>query len=272
MTQPETPRKRTQELTGKVALVTGGSRGIGLACATELGALGADVVITGTSQETLDGGLRALKDAGLGQLSGHLVDVRDQQSIDAMFDSVLADHGKVDVLVNNAGVGGGGWTHQLPYEVWERLIDINLNGAFRTTRTWLLRSGARDRGWGRVINIASTGGKQGVQLAVAYTASKHGVVGLSKSLAIELAPHGITVNAVCPGFTETDLSRGSRERYAAAWDTTPEEVLERQNKRIPLGRHVQPHEVARMVGFLAVPQAEAITGQAINVCGGLGLY
>ncbi|HEY0640403.1 MAG TPA: SDR family oxidoreductase [Pseudonocardiaceae bacterium] len=259
-------------LEGKVALITGGSRGIGLAGATRLGELGATVVITGTSQDTVDGGLRALKDAGLPRISGHRLEVRDQDSVEALFDAVLADHGRVDVLLNNAGVGGGGWTHEIPYETWERLIDINLNGVFRVTRTWLLRGGARDRGWGRVINIASTGGKQGVQLAVAYTASKHGVVGLSKSLAIELAPHGITVNAVCPGFVETDLSLGSRQRYAKAWGITPEEVLDRQNKRFPLGRHVRPDEVARLVGFLADPASEAITGQAINVCGGLGLY
>lgn len=262
----------TAPLEGKVALITGGTRGIGHANAVELGRLGAQVVVTGTSADTVDVGLRALKDAGVARADGVVLDVRDQDSIDQVFDQVLADHERVDILVNNAGVGGGGRTSEIPYDVWAKLIDINLNGVFRTTRTWLLRSGARERGWGRVINIASTGGKQGVVLAPAYTASKHGVVGMSKSLGIELAPHGITVNAVCPGFVETELSQGSRSRYAAAWGITPDEVLAKQNARVPLGRHVRPHEVARMVGFLAVPEAEAITAQALNVCGGLGLY
>src|SRR5579871_4179092 len=111
-------------LEGKVALVTGGTRGIGRASAAELGRLGATLVITGTSEDTVDIGLRALKDAGLARVDGRVADVRDQRSIDAMFDGVIAEHGRVDVLVNNAGVGGGGITTEISYEVWEKLIDI----------------------------------------------------------------------------------------------------------------------------------------------------
>jgi ketoreductase len=257
-------------LAGKRALVTGGSRGIGFASAVELSRLGGAVTITATSEASLVTGLTELKEEGV-EADGVVADVREQGQIDALFDRVLAD-GPCDILVNNAGVGGGGPTADIPYSVWEELIDVNLNGVFRVTRTWLLRSGARERGWGRIINIASTGGKQGVRLAVAYSASKHGVVGLTKALSFELAPVGITVNAVCPGFVETELSVHARERYAAAYGTTPEEVLRMHNARIPLGRHVLPPEVARMVGFLAVPDAAAITGQALNVCGGLGNY
>src|SRR5205809_7923544 len=135
-------------LTGTVALVTGGSRGIGQACARQLGELGATVLITGTSVESVDSGVRALKDCGLADANGYVVDVRDQASIDALFDRAVGEFGRVDILVNNAGVGGGGPTHELPYEAWERVVDINLNGVFRVTRSWLQRSGSRERGWG----------------------------------------------------------------------------------------------------------------------------
>src|SRR5215467_11765936 len=151
--------------------------------------------------------------------------------------------GEVDVLVNNAGRGGGGPTVSTPEKVWFDVIEVNLNGTYRMTRTVLSRSGMIKRKWGRIINMASTGGKQGVQLAAAYTASKHGVVGLSKSLGLELAKSGVTVNAICPGFVETDLARTARENYAKAWNTDEEEVLRRFEARSRLAATCAPKKL-----------------------------
>ncbi len=125
---------------------------------------------------------------------------------------------------------------------------------------------------GRIINIASTAGKQGVVLGAPYSASKHGVVGFTKSLGNELAPTGITVNAVCPGYVETPMAERVRQGYAAAWDTTEDEVLTKFQAKIPLGRYSSPEEVAGLVGYLASDTAASITAQALNVCGGLGNF
>jgi ketoreductase len=152
------------------------------------------------------------------------------------------------------------------------VIDVNLNGTYRMTRAVLSRSAMLKQKWGRIINMASTGGKQGVQLAAAYTASKHGVVGFSKSLGLELAKTGVTVNAICPGFVETDLARTARDNYAKVWGIDSDEVLRRFEARIPIGRYVQPEEVAPLAVMLASDSSAAITAQAINVCGGLGNY
>ncbi|WP_406631938.1 SDR family oxidoreductase [Amycolatopsis sp. WGS_07] len=259
-------------LKGLVAVVTGGSRGIGRATAWELARAGAAVFITATTKKTLEAGLQSLAAEGATDVRGTLTDVTVGDDVEQLFDEVLDMFGRCDVLVNNAGVGGGGATRESTFDGWASILDVNLHGVFRTTHACLRRSGMLERGDGRIVSIASTGGKQGVRFAAAYTASKHGVVGLTKSLGLELAGTGVTVNAVCPGFVETELSVAARQRYAAIYGKTPDEVLAMHNARIPIGRHIDPPEVARMVAFLAAPAAAGMTAQAINVCGGLGNY
>ncbi len=181
-------------------------------------------------------------------------------------------YGPVDVLVNNAGRSGGGVTAEIPDELWFDVINTNLNSVFLMTREVLTTGGMRDKNRGRIINIASTAGKQGVVLGAPYSASKHGVVGFTKALGNELAPTGITVNAVCPGYVETPMAQRVRQGYASAYGTGEEEILQKFQAKIPLGRYSTPEEVAGLVGYLVTDTAASITSQALNVCGGLGNF
>ena len=152
------------------------------------------------------------------------------------------------------------------------MLDTNLNGVFRMTSAVLNEGRMRGLARGRIINVASTAGKQGVVFGAPYSASKHGVVGFTKALGNELAPTGITVNAVCPGYVETPMAATVRQNYAAVWGITEDEVLNRFEAKIPLGRYCTPDEVAGLVSYLAQDSATSITAQAINVCGGLGNF
>jgi ketoreductase len=180
--------------------------------------------------------------------------------------------GPIDVLVNNAGRSGGGVTAEITDELWLDVLNTNLTSVFRMSREVLTSGGMRGKATGRIINIASTAGKQGVVLGAPYSASKHGVVGFTKALGNELAPTGITVNAVCPGYVETPMAQRVRQGYAKAYDTSEEQIMARFTAKIPLGRYSTPEEVAGLVGYLASDTAASITAQALNVCGGLGNF
>ncbi|ULR51507.1 3-oxoacyl-ACP reductase FabG [Streptomyces deccanensis] len=255
----------------RVALVTGATSGIGLAVARQLGRNGHRVFIGARTAENVASTVKELREEGL-DVDGSAVDVRSGESIAAFVAAAVERSGTIDVLVNNAGRSGGGVTADLADELWDDVIDTNLNSVFRMTREVLNTGGMRAKDRGRIINIASTAGKQGVVLGAPYSASKHGVVGFTKALGNELAPTGITVNAVCPGYVETPMAQRVRQGYAAAYDTSEDAILEKFQAKIPLGRYSTPDEVAGLVGYLASDTAASITSQALNVCGGLGNF
>lgn len=256
---------------GPVALVTGGTSGIGLAVVRSLGRSGARVFLCARNEDDVTLTVKQLRESGL-DVDGRPCDVRNPGAGADLVAATRDRFGPIDILVNNAGRSGGGVTAEISDELWLDVIETNLNSVFRVTRAVLTAGGMLERKCGRIINIASTGGKQGVVLGAPYSASKHGVVGFTKALGLELAKTGITVNAVCPGYVETPMAQGVRQRYADFWGVTEEDVLERFNAKIPIGRYSSPEEVAGIVGYLVSDTAASITAQAINICGGLGNY
>ncbi|MFC4374180.1 SDR family NAD(P)-dependent oxidoreductase [Nocardia halotolerans] len=259
------------EIEMPVALITGATSGIGLAVARLLGSQGHRVFLGARTEEDVIATVKQLCSEDL-TVDGAPVDIRSGDAVREFVQAAVDRFGSVDVLVNNAGRSGGGVTADIADELWEDIIETNLTGVFRVTREVLNTGGMRVKSRGRIINIASTAGKQGVVLGAPYSASKHGVVGFTKALGNELAPSGITVNAVCPGYVETPMASRVRQRYAAAYGTSEAAVLEKFQTKIPLGRYSTPEEVAGLVGYLASDTAASITSQALNVCGGLGNF
>ncbi|WP_439664257.1 SDR family NAD(P)-dependent oxidoreductase [Lentzea sp. HUAS TT2] len=255
----------------RVALVTGATSGIGLEVARSLGREGHAVFVVARNAENVSTTVKQLREEGI-EADGAASDVTSTEDIRTAVQKAVEVFGPIEILVNNAGRGGGGITAELDEDLWLDVIDTNLNGVFRFTKEVLSTGKMVEQSWGRIINIASTGGKQGVVFAAPYSASKHGVVGFSKAVGIELAKSGITVNAVCPGYVETPMAGRVRQGYANHWGVSEEEVLEKFNAKIPLGRYSTPEEVAGLVTYLTTDTASSITAQALNVCGGLGNY
>ncbi len=247
----------------RVALVTGGGRGIGRAIAKALGGPDTLVAVAARTAADIDITVRELKVLG-GAAVGIQMDVADERSVAAGVRKLREASAHLDLLVNNAGVGGGEPVEGSDVARWRRTIDVNLTGMYLVTREALPLMGEG----GRVVNQSSVLGRFGVPGYTAYCASKHGVIGFTRALALELAPRRITVNAVCPGWVDTEMAAEGMRQGAGATGTTFEEFREQALGAVPLKRIIQPEEVAGLVRFLSSPAAAAITGQTYNICGG----
>ncbi|HUG44787.1 MAG TPA: SDR family NAD(P)-dependent oxidoreductase [Acidobacteriota bacterium] len=250
-------------LKDEVAIVTGGNAGIGKATARRLGMEGAKVAICGRNESTLESAVRELKGEGI-EAFHRRCDAADARQVGDFVSSVAERFDRIDVLVNNAGISGLTPLRDPDDGVWSSIIETNLSGPYY----FLSRVLPHMPEGGRVINVSSVLGRFGVPGYAAYCTSKHGIIGLTRVAALELADRRITVNAVCPGWVETDLARQGMERGAAGMNVTYEEFREKALRRVPLKEIIEPEEVAALILFLASPEARNITGQTYNLCGG----
>jgi NAD(P)-dependent dehydrogenase (short-subunit alcohol dehydrogenase family) len=258
------------KLSNSIALITGGGRGIGRAVAFAFAREGARVaVVARTGREVARVAEEIRAECGVETIHA-ICDVSDLESVRRAFFEVQERLGRIDILVNNAGIAESATLVKTSDELWERHLAINLSGTFYFMRAAL--PSMIDRGWGRIINVASVAGKTGAPYISAYAASKHGVVGLTRSVALEVATKGVTVNAICPGYADTDMTTRTLESIEAKTGLSVSKALESIKRMSPQNRLITPEEVAALALLLASEEGRGINGQAINVDGGSLLY
>jgi NAD(P)-dependent dehydrogenase (short-subunit alcohol dehydrogenase family) len=250
-----------QALAARHAVVTGGGRGIGAAIATTLAGAGARVTLMGRNLVALQG-----KADGLPTAQAIRCDVTDEKGVAAAFAEAAESYGPVAILINNAGAAASAPLARTSLALFRKLLEVNLIGTFLCSRAVL--PAMVEAGFGRIVNVASIAGLKGSAYVSAYCAAKHGVVGLTRALAIETAQKGITVNAVCPSYTDTAMVQDAIANIVAKTGRGPTEAAAELVKKNPQGRLIRPDEVAAAVLWLCTPGAEAITGQAIAIAGG----
>ncbi|MEE9550214.1 MAG: SDR family NAD(P)-dependent oxidoreductase [Candidatus Binatia bacterium] len=252
-------------LSGRVALVTGGGTGIGKATAKALAESGARVAIASRNPSHLEEAKGSLQGLGHSILAIQ-ADVRKKEDVQRAVGNVYDTWGAIDILVNNAGLSGLNLIDDQEDTRWYDILETNLTGVYLITKETLRVM--KDNHGGRVINISSVLGKFGVSGYTGYCASKHGVIGFTKALALEVTNRGITVNAICPGWVDTEMARSGMSDSAAYQGVTVEEFKKHALAAVPIKRFLEPEEVAQLVLYLASDKASGITGQAINICGG----
>jgi NAD(P)-dependent dehydrogenase (short-subunit alcohol dehydrogenase family) len=248
-------------LNDKVALITGGGRGIGRAIALAFAEAGARIVVAARTREQVEA---VAQEIG-GNAVAVVCDVASPASVAEMFADL-----KPDILVNNAGIAESAALVQTTDELWQRHLAINLSGTFYCTRAAL--PAMLERKWGRIINIASIAAKAGAPYIAAYAASKHGVLGLTRSVALEVATSGVTVNAICPGYVETEMVDRGVARITQRTGRSAEEALDMLKRMSPQNRLVTAEEVAALALLLASDEGRGITGQGINIDGGTVMF
>lgn len=252
-------------LTGQHALVTGGGTGIGAAIAARLARAGAAVTIVGRRAATLEAAVAQL--AATGATAGFVtLDVADEAAVQQGFAMAQAARGDLSILVNNAGLARSAPASRTSLALWQEAFAVNATGTFLCTREFLAR--LPKEAVGRIVNVASTAGLKGYPYVSAYCAAKHAVVGYTRALALELARRPVTVNAVCPGFTETAILEESIANIVKTTGRSESEARAELAKTNPQGRFVQPAEVAEAVHWLCLPEAASVTGTVVPVAGG----